>query len=102
MSLEAKFLVNSVDTRMAESTEDSQPAEPMDEAAAVEARRRRREAIKAKYRSQASPMHLKALQVPGGETDSSTTGTEPMDTSTQGSPSMSHTPTPLAQPFSRS
>lgn len=62
---------------MPEPDEESQPPEPMDEAAALEARRKRREAIKAKYRSQATPMHLKALQVPGGETDSSTPATEP-------------------------
>lgn len=51
--------------------------EPVDEAAALEARRKRREAIRAKYRSQATPLHLKALNVPDGETDSSTPGTEP-------------------------
>ena len=65
------------DTPMSEPEEESQPPEPMDEAAALEARRKRREAIKAKYRSQATPMHLKALQVPDGETDSSTPSTEP-------------------------
>ncbi|KAJ5493176.1 Serine/threonine-protein kinase prp4 [Penicillium diatomitis] len=75
------------DTHMADSTADAQPVEPMDEAAALEARRKRREAIKAKYRSQASPMHLRALQVPDGETDSSATGTEPTNASTHGSPS---------------
>lgn len=64
------------DTPMSEPAEESEPSEPMDEAAALEARRKRREAIKAKYRSQATPMHLKALQVPDGETDSSTLGTE--------------------------
>jgi serine/threonine-protein kinase PRP4 len=62
---------------MSEPAEEPEPSEPMDEAAALEARRKRREAIKAKYRSQATPMHLKALQVPDGETDSSTPGTEP-------------------------
>lgn len=65
------------DSPMPEPEEESQPPEPMDEAAALEARRKRREAIKAKYRSQATPMHLKTLQVPGGETDSSTPSTEP-------------------------
>lgn len=50
----------------------------MDEATALEARRKRREAIRAKYRSQATPLHLKALNVPDGETDSSTPGTEPL------------------------
>ncbi|OKP00781.1 hypothetical protein PENSUB_7712 [Penicillium subrubescens] len=65
------------DIPMSEPAEEPEPSEPMDEAAALEARRKRREAIKAKYRSQATPMHLKALQVPDGETDSSTPGTEP-------------------------
>lgn len=44
-----------------ETVEESQPAEPVDEAAALEARRKRREAIRAKYRSQATPLHLKAV-----------------------------------------
>lgn len=68
------------DSPMPEPEEESQPLEPMDEAAVLEARRKRRDAIKAKYRSQATPMHLKALQGPGGETDSSTPGTEPTST----------------------
>ena len=64
-----------VDTPSAsEAVEESQP-EPVDEAGALEARRKRREAIRAKYRSQASPLHLQALHV---DTDSSTAGsTEP-------------------------
>lgn len=57
-----------------EAVEESQP-EPLDEAAALEARRKRREAIRAKYRSQASPLHLQPLQV---DTDSSTPGSTPV------------------------
>ncbi|KAJ5132749.1 hypothetical protein N7448_006907 [Penicillium atrosanguineum] len=57
-----------------EAVEESQP-EPVDEAAALEARRKRREAIRAKYRSQASPLHLQAPQV---DTDSSTPGSTPV------------------------
>lgn len=66
----------------ANSPSTSEPAaepdlsEPLDEAAALEARRKRREAIRAKYRSQASPMHLKALHIGEAETDSSTPGTD--------------------------
>ncbi|KAJ5512038.1 hypothetical protein N7453_004141 [Penicillium expansum] len=51
--------------------------EPINEADALEARRKRREAIRAKHRSQATPLHLKALNVSEVETDSSTPGTEP-------------------------
>jgi serine/threonine-protein kinase PRP4 len=57
-----------------EAVEEAQP-EPVDEAAALEARRKRREAIRAKYRSQASPLHLQALHV---DTDSSTPGSTPV------------------------
>ncbi|KAJ5390664.1 Serine/threonine-protein kinase prp4 [Penicillium cataractarum] len=86
------------DTPMSEPAEESQPSEPMDEAAALEARRKRREAIKAKYRSQATPMHLKALQVPDGETDSSTPGTEPTSAQEMSeSPKISPVHTPSEQ-----
>ncbi|GFF44112.1 serine/threonine-protein kinase prp4 [Aspergillus udagawae] len=47
-----------------------EPAETLDEAARLEARRRRREAIKAKYRGQATPLRLQAHI--GADTDSST------------------------------
>ncbi|KAJ6021317.1 hypothetical protein N7540_006821 [Penicillium herquei] len=57
-------------------TEEPQSSEPLDEAAALEARRKRREAIRAKYRSQATPLHLKALHVGDADTDSSTIGTD--------------------------
>ena len=43
----------------------------MDDAARLEARRRRREAIKAKYRDQAPPLRIQVLQH-GAETESST------------------------------
>lgn len=56
--------------------EEPQVSEPVDETAALEARRKRREAIQAKYRSQATPLHLKALQVGDGDTESSTPGNE--------------------------
>lgn len=52
-------------------SQDEQPSEPLDEAAQLEARRKKREAIRAKYRSQATPMRLQALHI-GAETDSST------------------------------
>ncbi|EAW09631.1 putative serine/threonine protein kinase (Prp4) [Aspergillus clavatus NRRL 1] len=48
-----------------------EPAGAFDEAARLEARRKRREAIKAKYRGQATPMQLQALHI-GADTDSST------------------------------
>jgi serine/threonine-protein kinase PRP4 len=57
-----------------ETVEESQP-EPVDEAAALEARRRRREAIRAKYRNQTTSLHLQAVQV---DTDSSTPGSTPV------------------------
>jgi serine/threonine-protein kinase PRP4 len=47
-----------------------EPAETLDEAARLEARRKRREAIKAKYRGQATPLRLQAHI--GADTDSST------------------------------
>ncbi|KAF3386918.1 Serine/threonine-protein kinase prp4, partial [Penicillium rolfsii] len=86
------------DTPMSEPAEESEPSEPMDEAAALEARRKRREAIKAKYRSQATPMHLKALRVPDGETDSSTPSTEPTSAQDMSeSPKVSPVHTPSEQ-----
>lgn len=59
-----------------EPAEEPDLSEPVDEAAVLDARRKRREAIRAKYRSQASPMHLKALHIGDVETDSSTPGTD--------------------------
>lgn len=60
-------------------SQDEQPSEPLDEAAQLEARRKKREAIRAKYRSQATPMRLQALL--GAETDSSTPEAETGTTS---------------------
>ncbi|KAJ5577257.1 hypothetical protein N7535_004183 [Penicillium sp. DV-2018c] len=54
-----------------------EPVEPVNELDALEARRKRREAIRAKHRSQATPLHLKSLSVGETDTDSSMTGTEP-------------------------
>ncbi|KAJ5382662.1 hypothetical protein N7517_000573 [Penicillium concentricum] len=59
-----------------EIAQEPELAEPINEADALEARRKRREAIRAKHRSQATPLHLKALNVGDVETDSSTPGTE--------------------------
>ncbi|KAL4969757.1 putative serine/threonine protein kinase (Prp4) [Aspergillus stella-maris] len=42
---------------------DVEPAEPLDEAAQLEARRKRREAIKAKYKDQATPLRIQALNI---------------------------------------
>ncbi|KAE8348164.1 kinase-like domain-containing protein [Aspergillus coremiiformis] len=55
--------------------EDRQPAEPVDEAAEMEARRKRREAIRAKYRGQATPLRLQALHI-AGDKDLSTPTSE--------------------------
>ncbi|KAL4958281.1 kinase-like domain-containing protein [Aspergillus filifer] len=42
---------------------DVEPVEPLDEAAQLEARRKRREAIKAKYKDQATPLRIQALNI---------------------------------------
>lgn len=60
-----------------EVAQEPELAEPINEIDALEARRKRREAIRAKHRSQATPLHLKALNVGDVETDSSTPSTEP-------------------------
>jgi serine/threonine-protein kinase PRP4 len=60
-----------------EIAQEPELSEPINEAEALEARRKRREAIRAKHRSQATPLHLKALNVSEVETDSSTPSTEP-------------------------
>ncbi|KAJ5539890.1 hypothetical protein N7513_008222 [Penicillium frequentans] len=78
--------------------EDSQPSEPIDEAAALEARRKRREATRAKYRTQTTPLHLQAVLAGDGDTDSSTPGTEPTSAQdTADSPSFSPAQTPNGQ-----
>ncbi|RAH48078.1 putative serine/threonine protein kinase (Prp4) [Aspergillus brunneoviolaceus CBS 621.78] len=54
-----------------ETQVEQQHEEPVDEAAQLEARRKRREAIRAKYRGQATPLRLQALHI-GGDGDSTT------------------------------
>ena len=63
-------------------TDEVDDTKPIDEAALIEERRRRREAIKNKYRSQASPLLVQALQLgvgpnsasPGPESSATTPG----------------------------
>ncbi|KAJ5095499.1 hypothetical protein NUU61_004855 [Penicillium alfredii] len=87
------------DTPTTEPAEEPQPSEPVDEATALEARRKRREAIRAKYRTQATPLQLKALHIGDGDTDSSTPGTEPASAQdTSDSPRLSPSQTPHEQP----
>ncbi|KAL2810647.1 kinase-like domain-containing protein [Aspergillus granulosus] len=50
---------------LANGSAEQPPAEPLDEAAQLEARRKRREAIKAKYRGQATPLRIQALHLSG-------------------------------------
>jgi serine/threonine-protein kinase PRP4 len=50
-------------------------AEPVDEAALIEERRKRREAIKAKYKSSATPMLVQALHLGDKSGQTSSTGT---------------------------
>ncbi|KAL4979263.1 kinase-like domain-containing protein [Aspergillus desertorum] len=59
-----------------------QPVEPLDEAAQLEARRKRREAIKAKYRDQSTPLRIQALHIGGdkGSTPASEAPTPSNDT----------------------
>jgi serine/threonine-protein kinase PRP4 len=54
--------------------------EPIDEATLIEQRRKRREAIKAKYRGAATPLLVQALQL-GNESGQSTPSTPLVDTS---------------------
>ncbi|CAI7619629.1 unnamed protein product [Penicillium glandicola] len=63
-------------TPNSEIAEEPELAEPINEIDALEARRKRREAIRAKHRSQATPLHLKALNVGEIETDSSAPSSE--------------------------
>ncbi|GAB1211788.1 hypothetical protein ATERTT37_000912 [Aspergillus terreus] len=75
------------------TSDDTEPAEAMDEAAQLEARRKRREAIKAKYRAQATPLQLQALHI-ASDRGSATPGAE-VSTSNAPSdsqPSASQTP----------
>ncbi|KAJ1715945.1 kinase-like domain-containing protein [Aspergillus flavus] len=65
---------------------EPQPAEPIDEATQLEARRKRREAIRAKYRGQATPLRLQALHI-AGDGASSTPNSEPVATNNAASDS---------------
>ncbi|KMU71714.1 LOW QUALITY PROTEIN: serine/threonine-protein kinase ppk5 [Coccidioides immitis RMSCC 3703] len=81
--------------------EDETPSEPVDEAALIEQRRRRREAIKAKYRGQATPLLVQALQI-GTETgstacDASEAVPKPGLSGRQGSPTNTLDDTSTAQ-----
>ncbi|KAL5338716.1 kinase-like domain-containing protein [Aspergillus crustosus] len=58
--------------RVNEPSGEQEPIEPLDEAAQLEARRKRREAIKAKYKAQATPLRIQALHIGGSD---STLGT---------------------------
>ncbi|KFY13158.1 hypothetical protein V492_03448 [Pseudogymnoascus sp. VKM F-4246] len=53
------------DTEKSQPPEDEPPSdtEPLDEAALIEQRRKRREAIKAKYKGSATPLMVQALQI---------------------------------------
>ncbi|KAL2827055.1 kinase-like domain-containing protein [Aspergillus cavernicola] len=70
-----------------------QPIEPIDEAAQLEARRKRREAIKAKYKDQATPLRIQALHL-GGDRDSTTptSGAVTPSNETPDEPSVALTP----------
>ena len=63
-------------TSTPDALDHPQLSEPIDEAAALEARRKRREAIRAKYRNQAMPSHLNSAHVIDGDLDSSTASTK--------------------------
>ncbi|KAG5287577.1 serine/threonine-protein kinase prp4 [Histoplasma capsulatum G186AR] len=72
------------------------PPEPVDEATLIEQRRKRREAIKAKYRDQSTPLLVKVLQA-GNETES--TVQNPGQSMAQNeTPADSHLNTPLETP----
>ncbi|EEP82516.1 serine/threonine-protein kinase prp4 [Uncinocarpus reesii 1704] len=83
------------------TTEDEVPSEPVDEAALIERRRKRREAIKAKYRGQATPLLVQALQI-GTETGStasnaSESASKADSSARQGSPANTPDETSAAQ-----
>jgi serine/threonine-protein kinase PRP4 len=54
------IVLTSLSPNVVEITEET---EPLDEAALIEQRRKRREAIKAKYKGAATPMLVQALQL---------------------------------------
>ncbi|KAL3469825.1 kinase-like domain-containing protein [Aspergillus californicus] len=57
-----------------DSVEEQKPIEPVDEAAKLEARRKRREAIKAKYKDQATPLRIQALHLSSDRGSTPTSG----------------------------
>ena len=71
------LIVVSTNATTQDTHEEPQPAEPVDEATQLEARRKRREAIRAKYRGQATPLRLQALHI-AGDGGSSTPNSEPV------------------------
>ncbi|PGH17783.1 CMGC/DYRK/PRP4 protein kinase [Helicocarpus griseus UAMH5409] len=83
-------LAPSNDTEMSEA-----PPEPVDEATLIEQRRKRREAIKAKYRDQSTPLLVKALEA-GNETDS--TPQDSGQSTARNDAADSHLNTPLETP----
>jgi serine/threonine-protein kinase PRP4 len=62
------------------NAESGIPPEPVDEVTLIEQRRKRREAIKAKYRGQATPLLVQALQL-GTKTESATSNLETLNAS---------------------
>ncbi|KAA8646169.1 putative serine/threonine protein kinase (Prp4) [Aspergillus tanneri] len=62
-SLKARVEDSSIETTTHGNVQEPEPAESIDEEAQLEARRRRREAIRAKYRGQATPLRLQALHI---------------------------------------
>ncbi|RQM07344.1 hypothetical protein DH86_00003083, partial [Scytalidium sp. 3C] len=67
---------------------DETPEEPIDEATLIEQRRKRREAIKAKYRGSATPLLVQALQL-GEKSGQSTPGQRGQDNQTSSARSSS-------------
>ncbi|KAI9372680.1 kinase-like domain-containing protein [Aspergillus egyptiacus] len=77
-----------------QADENVEPIEPVDEAAQLEARRKRREAIRAKYKTQATPLRIQALHL-GDERDSTTPTSEavtPINETPDDQPSAALTP----------
>ncbi|KAI9830399.1 MAG: U4/U6 small nuclear ribonucleoprotein prp4 [Phylliscum demangeonii] len=75
---------------IADEAQSFHDAEPVDEAALIEERRRRRQAIKAKYQGQATPLLVQALQIKNDE--STETAQTSLDIDLMPQPSGSATP----------
>jgi serine/threonine-protein kinase PRP4 len=92
-------MVSSVSTILTISRQDAPGApvieepepEPLDEAALIEERRRRREAIKAKYKATGTPLLVQALQL-GGHSGSSTPALNADSNTASAGPGLSHVP----------